>query len=418
MRTKLSSRIEQAMARLEGADPDRDKSTLLIVDDEKGPRESLRMILSPQHRVLVAADGPQALALLAEHEIDAVTVDLNMPGMKGDVLMRRIRKDYPHVEVVVITGYGSVESAVDGLRHGIFDYLSKPFDVVQVSNTVRRALGRRASRRRLVSFLRAIGEVLGCDDDAEQAVARLAQDDALRERLRDALEASAAEAGADAPRDASGAAGQDDFLADLAGTIESREPHRAGHAQRVAFLAGLIAERLGLTPERREEIRAAAFLHDLGRVALAPRVPGAKDSDDEVALHSRRGADLVRPLGFADAVAEAIRHHHTRFDGADAPDGPRGEDIPLAARIIAVADAFDRLTHDAPGREGCSPAEAVRALRGEAGGALDPEILKELIVLAESGASSSGPLLGLHFECGDDPVDTIAAATAWLEADR
>lgn len=417
MRTKLTSRIEQAMARLEGADPDRDKSTLLIVDDEKGPRESLRMILSPQHRVLVAHDGPQALAILAEESVDAVTVDLNMPGMKGDVLMRRIRKEYPNVEVIVITGYSSVETAVDGLRHGIFDYLSKPFDVVQVSNTVRRALARRESRGRLVTFLRGIGEVLGHDRETDGVLGELAESHALQTRLRAALENPALSTDAAASESGGGAA-TGDFLESLAAAIESRESHRAGHARRVAFLSGLIAGRLGLSAERREAARVASFLHDLGRVAVPPRIAGQADACDDVALHASKGADLVRPLGFSDDVAEAIRHHHERWDGRGGPDGLAGESIPLASRIIAVADAFDRLTHDEPGREAHSPAQAVAELRDQAARELDPDVLKELIVIAESGASSTGPLLGLHFEAGDDPADTIASATAWLEADR
>jgi len=420
MRTKLSSRIEQAMARLEGGDPDRDKSTLLIVDDEKGPRESLRMILSPQHRVLMASDGPQAMTILAEEEVDAVTVDLNMPGMKGDVLMRRIRKEYPHVEVIVITGYSSGETAVDGLRHGIFDYLTKPFDVVQVSNTVRRALARRESRRRLLNFLRGIGEVLGRDREADNALGELAEDTALQERLRAALEnptGSTAEQDSDSDAE-DGRGNTHEFLESLALVIESREPHRAGHARRVAFLTGLMAERLGLTPDKREQMRVAAFLHDLGRVSLAPRVAGQVDAKDEVTLHATNGADLVQPLGFSAGVAESIRHHHEWWDGSGGPDALSGDSIPLASRVIAIADAFDRLTHAEPGREPLSPAEAISELRGWAGRQLDPDLFKDLIAIAESGASSSGPLIGLHFEAGEDPADTIAAATAWLEADR
>jgi len=416
MTNRLSHRIQQAMTRLEGGDPDRTKSTLLIVDDEKGPRESLRMILSPQHRVLVAQDGPQALALLAENAVDAVTVDLNMPGMKGDALVRRIRKEHPQVEVVVITGYSSVETAVDGLRQGIFDYLSKPFDVVQVSNTVRRALARRESRRRLVAFLHGIGEVLGNDRDPDGALDALAGSGDLRARLLAAIE-TPAESGSATSHDTTEQP-DDDLLDGLAAAVESREPHRAGHARRVAFLAGLIGERIGLSPERREELRISSLLHDLGRISVPSRAADDSQLVAGIGLHAGTGADLVQPLGHSTAIADAIRHHHERWDGGGAPDGLRGSEIPVAARIIAVADAFDRLTHDEPGRDACSPARAVMLLREQSGRELDPDLLKALIALAETGASSSGPLLGMHFEPGEDPVQTIASATAWLENDR
>ncbi len=416
MQNRLSSRIEQAMARLEGGDPDRAKSTLLIVDDEKGPRESLRMILSPQHRVLVAHDAVEALAMLDEHTVDAVTIDLNMPGMKGDALVRRIRKEHPQIEVVVITGYSSVESAVDGLRHGIFDYLSKPFDVVQVSNTLRRALARRESRLRLVAFLRGIGEVLGHDRDPEKAIDELTHNAELRAQLRTAIEGPGGqprevEAGASAIPDS-------EILDGLAAAVESREPHRAGHARRVAFLAGMIGERIGLSADRREELRVASLLHDLGRIAVPSRAADDSTQIDGLGMHAGAGADLVSPLGYSTSVADAIRHHHERWDGSGSPDRLRGSEIPVAARIIAVADAFDRLTHDEPGREACPPAAAIVALRARSGRELDPDLLKALIALAEMGASSSGPLLGMHFESGDDPVQTIASATAWLENDR
>ena len=106
-----------------------ERATVLVVDDERGPRESLRMILAPNHRVLQAASGVEALEILGTNHIDLVTLDLNMPGIKGEELMRTIRGEYPHVEIIIITGCGSLESATEGIRSGICDYLLKPFDV-------------------------------------------------------------------------------------------------------------------------------------------------------------------------------------------------------------------------------------------------------------------------------------------------
>ena len=130
-----------------------EKATILIVDDEMGPRESLRMILSPSNEVIVADCAREALEILRSTRVDLVTVDLNMPGMKGDELMRIIRRDFPDTEVVVITGCSSVETAVEGIRYGICDYLLKPFDVAQVNNAVGHALSRKRNRHRLVGFL-------------------------------------------------------------------------------------------------------------------------------------------------------------------------------------------------------------------------------------------------------------------------
>jgi putative two-component system response regulator len=142
------------------------RQQILVVDDERGPRESLRMILSGSHQVTTADEGAEALDILRTESIDLVTVDLNMPGMKGDELMRTIRAEFPQTEIIIITGCGSVETAVEGIRHGVFDYLTKPFDVVQVTASVERALSRRESRQRMVSFLEGISRVLGRNEDA------------------------------------------------------------------------------------------------------------------------------------------------------------------------------------------------------------------------------------------------------------
>ena len=221
------------MARLEGSDPGRDRSNVLIVDDERGPRESLRMILSPQHRVLMAEDALQALEILRSRPVDAVTLDLNMPGMKGDELMRTIRGEFPQVEVIIITGCGSVETAVDGIRHGVFDYLTKPFDVVEVSSTIRRALARAESRLRLAEFLRGIGRVLGENRDPGSTLEELDASQALQARLRAALQDPALSPPAE--RAELSAARTSECLEALAETIEAREPHKRGHARRVAL---------------------------------------------------------------------------------------------------------------------------------------------------------------------------------------
>ena len=133
---KLNGRTERDAS---APNPGR-RAQILVVDDERGPRESLRMILSGSHDVTTADEGAEALEILRTESIDLVTVDLNMPGMKGDELMRTVRSEFPQTEIIIITGCGSVETAVEGIRHGVFDYLTKPFDVVQVTASVERAL--------------------------------------------------------------------------------------------------------------------------------------------------------------------------------------------------------------------------------------------------------------------------------------
>jgi signal transduction histidine kinase len=125
-----------------------ERASLLIVDDERGPAESLRMIFKPSYNVYTASGGQQALEILQSTPIDVVTLDLRMPAMSGVEVMERIKAYDSDVEVIVVTGYSSLDSAIKGLRHGVFDYISKPFDVPQICDLVRRAVARRRSNLR------------------------------------------------------------------------------------------------------------------------------------------------------------------------------------------------------------------------------------------------------------------------------
>lgn len=125
-----------------------ERPSLLIVDDERGPTESLRIIFKPDYNVYTASGGEQALDIVRANAIDVVTLDLRMPGMPGMEVMEHIKRLDPDIEVIVITGYASLDSAVHGLRHRVFDYITKPFDVAQISNLVRRAVEHRRAAQR------------------------------------------------------------------------------------------------------------------------------------------------------------------------------------------------------------------------------------------------------------------------------
>jgi signal transduction histidine kinase len=125
------------------------KPHILIVDDEMGPRESLKMILNPYYTVHVADRGAQAIEMLKEIPVDLVTVDLKMPGLTGINVLEKVKEHDPDIEAIIITGYGSLDTAIEGLRLGAFDYISKPFDVNHILSLVRRGLERRNAKARL-----------------------------------------------------------------------------------------------------------------------------------------------------------------------------------------------------------------------------------------------------------------------------
>lgn len=128
---------------------DIDKAHVLVVDDEMGPRESLKMILNPYYTVHTADRGTQAVEMLRQYPVDLVTLDLKMPGFTGINVLEKVKQHDPDIEAIIITGYGSLDTAIEGLRLGAFDYISKPFDVNHILSLVRRGLDRRHAKAKL-----------------------------------------------------------------------------------------------------------------------------------------------------------------------------------------------------------------------------------------------------------------------------
>ena len=369
-----------------------EQATVLVVDDERGPRESLRMILAPGHRVLLAATGAEALELLRCEPVDLMTLDLNMPGMNGQELMRTVRSDFPNVEIVVITGCGSVESAAEGLRWGICDYLQKPFDVVQVSAALMRALSRQQARTRLSQFLKELGNVVGRERDASAILDDVDRSQKKRERLRSLLEASGSKS--ELASTMLDSARTMEFLEVLAETIEVKDRFMRGHARRVAHYSSLLAERLSLSPAELEHIRFSAFLHDLGKVGVPTDLllrAGTHDPAERglVERHPEIGERLLQPLAIPTSISIAIRHHHEWWNGTGYPDGLSGARIPLAARIICVTDAYDAMSCDRPYRQALGRRAIVSEMERFSGVQFDPELAKEFLVLLESGACNT-----------------------------
>ena len=345
------------------------------------------MILSPVYRVLAVASGAEAVEVLRTTPVDVVTLDLAMPGLRGPELMRGLRSEFPDVELIVITGQGTLESATEGIRWGVADYLQKPFDVMQVTAAVYRALSRRRGRSRLVRFLEELGDAVGRDADVANILDRVEGNPELRGRLGELLAKQVADF---PPVDCFDPGRVLSFFEVLAQAVEAQDPYQRGHGRRVAFFATVLADRLCLSAEEKRNTRIAAFLHDIGKIGvpaetLARRAELTEPERRMVERHCEIGGRLLEPLGLGDEIVAAVRHHHERWDGCGYPDGLAGDAIPLGARIVHVADAFDAITSDRPWRAARTQAAAVGELRREAGRQFDPELAKEFVAILESG---------------------------------
>jgi len=144
------------------------QGSILIVDDEAGPRESLRMILKPIYKIYTAANGKEALALIQKENIDLVTLDLNMPGLSGIDVLKEIKKIRSDVEVIIITGYGTLKNAQEVIRYGAGDFISKPFNVADIISIISKSFERRNYNLKINNLIQQIKGLRNIGDNQER----------------------------------------------------------------------------------------------------------------------------------------------------------------------------------------------------------------------------------------------------------
>jgi len=177
----------------------------------------------------------------------------------------------------------------------------------------------------------------------------------------------------------------------LAQAVEAKDPYTQGHLERVVHYATLLAQEVGLPPRNLELLRKACLLHDVGKIGIREGIllkpgPLTQEEFQEMKKHSTIGERICRPLSHTQVIADVVRHHHERYDGAGYPDSLAGEEIPLMARIMAPVDAYDALTSDRPYRRRRSREEAITVLREESGRQFDPSLVLVFIDLYERHA--------------------------------
>jgi len=318
------------------------KGAILIVDDEEAIRRLLRQKLSSEgYRCQEAGGAEQALEKLKAGATELVILDIKMPGKPGTKLLPEIKADYPDTAVIMATAIADASIAINCMKQGAYDYITKPFNLDEVSLSVNRAL----EKRRLELENRDYQQHL------EQRVAE--QADKIRASFFNAITA-------------------------LAYALEAKDVYTSGHSQRVTEVSVAIAKELGLPKESLEKIRMAGLVHDIGKIGVRESVlnkPGSLTVEEfkHVRLHSETGERILNPIAEDKEILRAVRHHHERYDGKGYPDGLKGEQIPQLARIIAVADTFDAMTSERPYRKAMSEEAACAEIERCRGTQFDPE---------------------------------------------
>jgi len=333
------------------------RANVLIVDDELGPRESLGMILKPSFNIYSSEDGREAIQIIKNTNIDVVTLDLKMPIMSGEEVLKVIKDYDPTIEVVIITGYGTLKSAVEAIKYNVFDYILKPFNVSDILATVKRCLERREMSLRVKEFLMAV------EKESKSPVKMYKHISQFLNKLDEFYHPAKSE-------------GYLEFVKVLTTTLESNDLSMKGHSDRVNYYATLMAEGLKLSQADTRDLQTSAYLHDIGNVGMIVK-NGSTDEKERMERrdHPLKGAKMVAPLKLSPEVINGIKYHHERMDGTGFPEGLKGDQIPLFARIIAIADHYDALTMDRPDKKAMSKHAALAELKKNAGSQFDAKLI-------------------------------------------
>jgi putative two-component system response regulator len=348
---------------------------VLCVDDENVTLRLMARLLERMDLTATTASDPtSALALFDESHHDLIITDIRMPGMDGHAFLAAIRARDPQVPVIVATGHASLDNAIRALRDGASGMLIKPFTGEEFRTEVTNALQRARLRH-----------------------------DALQYRFVTPI--------------------LDGVALALTAAIEARDLETGEHCMQLGTMGEQVARLMGLSEQERTTIRIGGYLHDVGKIAIADRVllkPGPLTDAEyaEMQRHAEIGASIVQTHEAMSDIARIVRHHHERFDGAGYPARLAGEEIPLGARIISIADAFSAMTNDRVYRAKLPVEEAWAEIRRHAGSQFDPAIVEvfEIAVGPErvaaaveaeaKTAAAVGPAPTVHKGSGNGQADS------------
>ena len=334
--------------------------TILVVDDDVSVRTIVAAMLEPAgYEPVLASSAEEAIAKIQDGLAPRLILsDIVMTGMTGLTLLDHVRTRHSEIPIVMVSGVSDVAVAIGTLRNGAYDYLLKPFERDQLLGTVLRALEYRALVEQNNVYRTHLEELV------------VARTEMLNSAIGD-LERS-----------------YDITLEALGDALDLKDTETEGHSRRVTAYTIALARAMQLPPQEIRTMARGAFLHDVGKMAIPDAIllkPGRLTLDEQTTMreHCERGYQMLRKIPYLREAAEIVYSHQEHYNGSGYPRGLRGDEIPLGARIFAVADALDAITSDRPYRSATSFATARKEIRKNLGTQFDPQVVEVFLSMPD-----------------------------------
>jgi len=334
---------------------------IAVVDDDTSVLSIMKLLLEMEGcRVDTFENAKDARTFVADHpgELDVAFADLNLNGESGLDLIKEFKVTDSAIVTIVITGDATLDNAVNSLRHGAYDFIQKPVQREQLKVTLSRALEYRRLRVENMEYQ------FHLEDMVRQKSRELTN---ALQHTRDSFEFT---------------------LRAMTTMLDSRENATGAHSQRVQDITKIIAEEVGIKGKALQDCIRGALLHDIGKIAIPDSIllkPEPLTDEEWVVMrsHAQIGYDIIKASPDLKGPAELVGSHHEKWDGTGYPNGLSKEEIPIGARIFALADAYDAMRSDRPYRMGMPSEMAIAELKQHRGTQFDPEIVDVFLRLAD-----------------------------------
>ena len=345
------------------------KRTIFVIDDEEPIRKVLNTHLSKEgFSVIPSGGGHKVFDLLKESSFDLLICDITMPEVDGIRVLEYVKENFPLAPIVMLTGLTDISIAIDVMKKGAFDYVMKPVRKDELMNVIRKGLVHRDLLVRNKEL------------EVENRQYQIFLEQKVRERTKE-LNSKAMEL-----QKAYGVLKSMNiqFVNVLAETIEAKDRHTRGHCNRMRRICVELGRLAGLDPGELEVLEYASLLHDLGKIGVNEAIlnkegPLTQEECSRIKEHAEIGEKILRGIPMMEFVSSIIGSHHENFDGSGYPRHKKGFEIPVEARIIAVADLYDAMRSDRPYRKGLPLEVVLTEMKRVAGTQLDPALVELFI---------------------------------------